>query len=206
MGAGCCHVGQQEDSELPLIAPDRAGGLAAESSGSLADLSAMLLPWLFVVASALQLLQDPVAQDQLLEEPDRGFDPSVVHLDFERAVPGPIVGPRAPTRLISSIITCHGPSVSTCRLHAACGPVSQTHNAAEPSSRGVFRKRGRNRQNRKPTYHSRFRAPCQGHSVDTKPHAQPVLAPSWIIMYKRSRSRHLWRRTIPCRLRGSDNM
>src|SRR5574337_1140016 len=84
------------DLEFRLVAANCASRLAAKSACGLANLSATLLPRLLVVRSSFQFLQDPIAQDELLEESNSRFDPSTVYFDLERAMPSSFIEPRTP--------------------------------------------------------------------------------------------------------------
>ena len=99
-------------SEFQLIAANRASRLAAKSARGFANLSTALFPWFLVVRSSFQFLQDPIAQNELLEKSNGRFDPSAIYFDLEGAMPCPSVEPRTPARFLNPIVKSHYPSSS----------------------------------------------------------------------------------------------
>jgi hypothetical protein len=66
--------------------------------------------------SSLQFLENPIAQNELLEEPNSRFDPSTVYFDLERAMSTAFIGPRTPARILCKIVKSHYPSSSQRRF------------------------------------------------------------------------------------------
>jgi hypothetical protein len=98
--------------EFQLVAANRTSCLTAKSTCSLANLSTALLSWFLVMRSSFEFLQDPIAQDKLLEEPKGRFDPTAVYLDLERTMPSSLVEPQSYAYFLNPVIKSHYPSSS----------------------------------------------------------------------------------------------
>lgn len=60
--------------------------LLPEPSGRFANLAPAAVTGLFVVRVSLHFLEDAVAEDQFLEEPERALHPAIPHGHFQRTV------------------------------------------------------------------------------------------------------------------------